>query len=78
MKKVSLLIEFLNQYLLKFGYLITQKIIIGSIYRPAVNHPTLSSSEQFLQFFELLTNLLDDFSDKNIPVYLQIFPEDLL
>ena len=35
-----------------------------------INHPTLSSSEQFLQFFELLTNLLDDFSDKNIPVYL--------
>ena len=26
-----------------------KKIIVGNIYRPSVNHPTLSSSEQFLQ-----------------------------
>ena len=42
-----------------------KKIIIGNIYRPSVNHPTLSSSEQFVQFIELLTNLLSDFSDIN-------------
>ena len=47
-----------------------KKIIIGNIYRPSVNHPTLSSSEQFVQFIELLTNLLSDFSDINTQVIL--------
>ena len=47
-----------------------KKIIIGNIYRPSVNHPTLSSSEQFTQFIELLTNLLSDFSDINTQVIL--------
>jgi exonuclease III len=30
-----------------------EKILIGSIYRPNVNHLTLTSGEQFLQFFDL-------------------------
>ena len=47
-----------------------KKFIIGNIYRPSVNHPTLSSSEQFVQFIELLTNLLSDFSDINTQVIL--------
>jgi hypothetical protein len=46
------------------------KIIVGSIYRPSVNHPTLTSSEQFSQFFELFTNILNDFSERNVPVYI--------
>ena len=47
-----------------------KKIIIGNIYRPSVNHPTLSSSEQFSQFFELLTNLLSELSECNTQVIL--------
>jgi len=47
-----------------------KKIIIGSVYRPSVNHPTLTSSEQFKQFTELLSNLLDDFSNINTPISL--------
>ena len=47
-----------------------KKIIVGSVYRPNTTHPTLPSSEQFLQFFDLLTNLLDDFSNLNTPVML--------
>ena len=34
------------------------KLIIGSVYRPNVNHPNLSQSEQFSQSMELLSNLL--------------------
>jgi hypothetical protein len=47
-----------------------KKIIDGNIYRPSVNHLTLSSSEQFAQFFKLFSNILDEFSDLKIPVYI--------
>jgi Reverse transcriptase (RNA-dependent DNA polymerase)/Endonuclease/Exonuclease/phosphatase family len=47
-----------------------KKIIVGNVYRPSVNHPTLTSSEQFAQFFELFTNILDEFSDQKVPVYI--------
>ena len=47
-----------------------QKMIVGSIYRPSTSHPLFSSSEQFIQFFDLLTNLLDDLSNLNTPVLL--------
>ena len=38
-----------------------KKIIIGTIYRPNVNHPTFTSGEQFNQFIDLFSNLLNDF-----------------
>ena len=47
-----------------------KKIIIGSVYRPNTAHPSFSSSEQFSQFFDLLTNLLDDLSNLNTQVLL--------
>ena len=47
-----------------------KKIIIGNIYRPSVNHPTLSSSQQFDQFFELFSNLLNDLACSNSQVIL--------
>ena len=47
-----------------------KKVIVGNIYRPAVNHPTLSSSQQFDQFFDLLSNILNDFSNSNTQVIL--------
>ena len=47
-----------------------KKIIIGSVYRPNIAHPSFSSSEQFSQFFDLLTNLLDDLSNLNTQVLL--------
>ncbi|MBM3937968.1 MAG: hypothetical protein FJ333_04840 [Sphingomonadales bacterium] len=47
-----------------------KKVLIGSLYRPAVNHPTLSSAEQYDQFIELFANLLNTLSDINIPVLL--------
>jgi hypothetical protein len=47
-----------------------KRIIVGNVYRPSVNHPTLSSSEQFAQFFDLFTNLLSEFADSNTPVYI--------
>ena len=47
-----------------------KKIIIGSVYRPNTAHPTFSSSEQFFQFSDLLSNLLDDLSNLNTQVLL--------
>ena len=47
-----------------------KRIVIGNIYRPSVNHPTLSSSQQFEQFFDLLSNLLNDFAASNTQVIL--------
>jgi len=44
--------------------------IIGSIYRPATNHPTLSSSEQYNQFIDLFSNLISQLSDSNCPIIL--------
>ena len=40
------------------------------MYRPAVNHPSLSINEQFDQFSELLTNLLSNFSSNNNNVFI--------
>jgi Endonuclease-reverse transcriptase len=47
-----------------------QKIIVGSIYRPNTAHPTLSSSDQFNQFMELFSNILNDLSEKNCKIYI--------
>ena len=47
-----------------------KKVVIGNIYRPSVNHPTLSSSQQFDQFFELFSNLLNDFAASNTQVII--------
>ena len=47
-----------------------KKIIIGTIYRPNVNHPTFTSGEQFSQFIDLFSNLLNDLSNLNTPVTL--------
>jgi hypothetical protein len=47
-----------------------KKIIVGTLYRPSVNHPTLSSSEQFAQFFDIFSNIMCNFSNLNTPVYL--------
>jgi len=47
-----------------------KKVVIGSVYRPATNHPIYSSAEQFNQFFELFTNLLSKLTDLNLPVMI--------
>ncbi len=47
-----------------------KKIIIASLYRPSVNHPSMSSSEQFCQFIDLFSNILNSFTDLNVPVYI--------
>jgi hypothetical protein len=47
-----------------------KKINVGTIYRPSVNHPTLSSSEQFAQFFDIFSNIMCNFANLNTPVYL--------
>jgi hypothetical protein len=47
-----------------------QKIIVGSIYRPNTAHPTLSSSEQFTQFMELFSNVLNDLAGRNCKIYI--------
>ena len=46
------------------------KIIVGSVYRPTTSHPNMSSSEQFAQFSEILSNLLNDFSVGNQQVVI--------
>jgi hypothetical protein len=46
------------------------KCIVGTTYRPGSKHPTLSSSEQFNQFFELFSNLCSEVSEFNNPTYI--------
>ncbi len=46
------------------------KIIIASIYRPCVNHPTLSSLEQFHYFIDMFTNILNSYTEQKTPVYI--------
>ena len=46
------------------------KAFLWIVYLNLFNHPTLSSSEQFLQFLELLSNLLSSLSDSNSQVFL--------
>jgi len=48
----------------------TKKCIIGTIYRPGTAHPSLSASDAFDTFSDLLTNVLDELSSFNIPIYL--------
>ena len=47
-----------------------KRVICGSIYRPNVNHPTLTTTEQFNQFIDLFSNLMNDFASSNTPVIL--------
>ena len=47
-----------------------KKISVGSLYRPAVNHPELNTSQQFEQFIDLFNNLLSDLSDAGRDVFL--------
>ena len=47
-----------------------KKTIVGSVYRPATAHPTLSSSDQFYQFFEIFSNILNDLSSMNLQITL--------
>jgi hypothetical protein len=42
-----------------------KKIIVGTIYRPSVNHPALTSGGQFAQFFDLFTIVLNDLARLN-------------
>jgi exonuclease III len=48
----------------------TKKCIVGSVYRPGTAHPTLTASDAFVNFSELLSNVLDELSSFNIPIYL--------
>ena len=48
----------------------SKKTIVGSIYRPNTAHHNLTTSEQFSQFFDLLTNILDELSSCNTPVLI--------
>ena len=47
-----------------------KKIIVGSLYRPNTNHPTLTTGEQFKNFLDLFTNLLNEFSESNTQVIM--------
>ena len=46
------------------------KAIVGSIYRPNSKHQNLTANEQIGQFQDLLTNIVDDLSTLNMPVYI--------
>jgi hypothetical protein len=48
----------------------SRKCIIGSIYRPGANHPTLSTADLYENFTELLSNTLNEISSLNTPVYI--------
>jgi len=48
----------------------SRKCIIGSVYRPGTNHPTLSASDLYENFSELLSNVLDEISSFNLPIYI--------
>ena len=48
----------------------SKKCIIGTIYRPGTAHPSLSAVDAFGTFSDLLTNVLDDLSSYNLPIYL--------
>ncbi len=46
------------------------KIIVGNIYRPGSAHPTLSATEQYDNFFEILSNVSSDLSNSNSKFYI--------
>jgi len=46
------------------------KIIVGSVYRPGANHPTLNVNQQFDASMDLLASLLDNLSSRNVPVFI--------
>jgi len=48
----------------------TKKCIVGSVYRPGTAHPTLTAGDAFTNFSELLSNVLDELSSYNMPIYL--------
>jgi hypothetical protein len=48
----------------------SRKIVVGSIYKPGTAHPTLSSHETYDNFTEILSNILDDLTTLNFPIYL--------
>ena len=47
----------------------SDKILIGSIYRPP-SHPTLNNNEHFEQFIDILSNLIETCNSRNIPTFL--------
>jgi endonuclease/exonuclease/phosphatase family metal-dependent hydrolase len=47
-----------------------KKIAVVSIYRPATPHPTLSQKDQFEQFLELLTNLINELQNLYSDIYI--------
>ncbi len=47
-----------------------KKIVVVSIYRPATPHPTLSQKDQFEQFLELFTNLVNDLQNSYNDLYI--------
>ena len=47
-----------------------KKAVVGSIYRPSSNHPTLTPNEQFEQSIELLSNLLSDLTSVYDEIYI--------
>lgn len=56
-----------------------QKIIVGSAYRPNSKFSNLSLSDQFLQFYELFSNILDSCNDKKLEtIILGDFNLDIL
>jgi len=48
----------------------SRKCIIGSVYRPGTCHPTLSNSNLYDNFSELLANVLNEVSSFNMPLYI--------
>jgi len=46
------------------------KIIIGSVYRPNTPHPNLSSTDQFSNFLDILSNTSNSLNDLNVSTYI--------
>jgi hypothetical protein len=47
-----------------------RKIIVGTVYRPGTAHPSLSSTDAFDNFLEVLSNVFDELTSFNHPIYL--------
>ena len=47
-----------------------KNVLVGSLYRPAVNHPDLNVTQQFDQFLDLFNTLLSDLSNAKMDIFM--------